>query len=326
MKNERILFFLLSLCAVFSVCGVSKSLHIPRAGDKLEICVVDFSDTIASGENCLWDLSKSAVSGLDLYDFEVRQYDSTIGRFRSQDLFSEIYYPMSPYLYCIANPLVYIDPNGETTYVEKDGNKYVVVGGVVDNCSSLVLRTKTENGEFLFEKIGETIVATSFYNSDSDTWSGVIDPNDTSGMQFLNSIFTDPPCILSYINNARNHKIYDFKNSNGGLYSENGLDHYRGMLYGCTEDNLPIFVSARDVGNIAAGYVSAVYGLSWELTRLGFDVYQSIVSGKITLEGLSSQNAQRVGFAIGESRYQDNIRKIKNDIKKYINKIYENVK
>ena len=52
------------------------------------------------------------VSGLDLYDFEARPYDPATGRFRSQDSFSEIYYPLSSYLYCAGNPLVNIDPTG----------------------------------------------------------------------------------------------------------------------------------------------------------------------------------------------------------------------
>ena len=63
-------------------------------------------------------------------------------------------------------------------------------------------------------------------------------------------------------------------------------------------DNLP-FTSARDIGNMAAGYIAGLYGLSWELTRLGFDGYQSIESGKISVEGLSSQNAQMIGFTEG---------------------------
>lgn len=76
MKNVCILFFLLSLCAVFSVYGVSKGLHIPRAGDKLELCAVDFSDTIVSGNDCVWDLSKSAVSGKLKLEFVSEGEDS----------------------------------------------------------------------------------------------------------------------------------------------------------------------------------------------------------------------------------------------------------
>ena len=63
-------------------------------------------------------------------------------------------------------------------------------------------------------------------------------------------------------------------------------------------DNLP-FTSARDIGNMAAGYIAGLYGLSWELTRLGFDGYKSIDSKKISVEGLSSQNAQKIGFTEG---------------------------
>ena len=51
-------------------------------------------------------------NGLDLYDSHARFYDSMIGRTTSQDPLAEKYYEMSPYLWCAANPIKYIDENG----------------------------------------------------------------------------------------------------------------------------------------------------------------------------------------------------------------------
>ena len=61
-------------------------------------------------------------NGLDWYDSKARMYDPTIGRTPTQDPMAEKYYSISPYLWCAANPIAYIDPNGEKIYVS---NEYV---------------------------------------------------------------------------------------------------------------------------------------------------------------------------------------------------------
>ncbi len=57
--------------------------------------------------------------------------------------------------------------------------------------------------------------------------------------------------------------------------------------------------SARDVGNIAAGYIAASNGISWIATRMAFDLYQSITDRRWSPEGFSSQNAQLLGWKWG---------------------------
>lgn len=54
----------------------------------------------------------SGENSLDLYDSHARWYDSMIGRTTSQDPLAEKYYHLSPYLWCAANPIKYIDENG----------------------------------------------------------------------------------------------------------------------------------------------------------------------------------------------------------------------
>ena len=54
----------------------------------------------------------SGENSLDLYDSHARFYDSMIGRTTSQDPLAEKYYHLSPYLWCAANPIKYIDENG----------------------------------------------------------------------------------------------------------------------------------------------------------------------------------------------------------------------
>ena len=51
-------------------------------------------------------------SGLDWYDYGARYYDPILGKWYAVDRASEKYYGVSPYTYCINNPILLIDPNG----------------------------------------------------------------------------------------------------------------------------------------------------------------------------------------------------------------------
>lgn len=50
--------------------------------------------------------------GLDWYDYGARMYDAALGRWHTVDPLSEIYDSFTPYLYCGADPINYIDPFG----------------------------------------------------------------------------------------------------------------------------------------------------------------------------------------------------------------------
>ena len=68
-----------------------------------------------------------AGKGLDLYDFGARRYDPAIGRWLSQDPLAEKYYRRSPYLFCAANPVRFVDPTGMIWYsVDPEGHITVV--------------------------------------------------------------------------------------------------------------------------------------------------------------------------------------------------------
>ena len=55
--------------------------------------------------------------GLDLYDSEARWYDSLLGRTSTMDPKSEKYYSLSPYTWCVGNPVKNIDLHGDTVAV-----------------------------------------------------------------------------------------------------------------------------------------------------------------------------------------------------------------
>lgn len=52
------------------------------------------------------------MHGLDCYDYGERFYDGVLSRWDRIDNLCELYYHISPYAYCISNPLRYIDKFG----------------------------------------------------------------------------------------------------------------------------------------------------------------------------------------------------------------------
>ena len=53
------------------------------------------------------------IGGINHYDFHARQLQLPIPHFYQQDPYADKYPHLSPYLYCAANPLRYIDPSGK---------------------------------------------------------------------------------------------------------------------------------------------------------------------------------------------------------------------
>ena len=238
------------------------------------------------------------VHGLDWYDYGARRYDPAFAQFTHMDPLCEQYPYLSPYAYCAGNPVRYVDPDGRSTWVVNIGDGcYEIVGGVLDKDKRIYLCDYIENQYVPTQYyIGYSSSTTSFYNSDKNEWAigSIININDQSGNTFLERIIGEtPPLFDDYIVNARNGKPYDFKVTNGTNKRIEGIDIYRGMPIGATKDGKTLFSSARDVGNIAAGYVAAINGMSWKASRIAFDSYQ------MGLEKASTKNAEYVGWRMG---------------------------
>ncbi len=58
------------------------------------------------------------MHGLDTYDYGARQYAPILGRWDRMDPLCEKYYSISPFVYCMNNPVMFLDPDGRT--VEAD--------------------------------------------------------------------------------------------------------------------------------------------------------------------------------------------------------------
>lgn len=59
------------------------------------------------------------------YDFGARYLDPIPGRFTTLDPLAEKYYNLSPYTYCIGNPIRLVDPNGMDIYLYDKKNRTI---------------------------------------------------------------------------------------------------------------------------------------------------------------------------------------------------------
>jgi RHS repeat-associated protein len=65
------------------------------------------------------------MHGLDLYDYGARQMDPALGVFTSFDPLAEKYPDVSPYAYCLNNPIRFIDPDGEDVWEINDQGEII---------------------------------------------------------------------------------------------------------------------------------------------------------------------------------------------------------
>jgi hypothetical protein len=212
------------------------------------------------------------------------------------------------YAYCGNNPVNAIDPDGRSTYVlQNDDGTYRVVGGSLDDDDlNIYALSFGKNGELTKNSIGMTTSITSFYDSYANDGAGawatgsIINPNDNSGKNFLDNLVKDDPEIGYYMDNATRGQKYDFKSTNGGDKAIKDIDEYRGMPVGKTKEGQTIYTSAKDIGNIGAGYIVGVHSIPWPLARKEFDKLQSAQDGYPSVEKASTQNAEYYGYQLGQ--------------------------
>ena len=247
-----------------------------------------------------------SMHGLNEYDFTGRWQYSIIPSFTSLDPLCEKYYSVSPYVYCLNNPVNIIDPDGTSTLVVRDGNgNYRVVGGDLnDNDRRIYIQIELPDGDLeRGRSIGVSATMTSFYNSDEKKWMGTININDQSGMEFLSDLKESDPELTDYMENATAGKKYDFKRQGVTEDDDNYRSseyYYRGMPLGKDSGGDIIYSSARDVGNIGAGFIAGRNNMSWKSTRLAFDALQTKQDEHLSTEGISTKNAEYCGWVYGK--------------------------
>ncbi len=192
------------------------------------------------------------------------------------------------------------------------------MAGKADNDKKIYVM---KDGERTSEVIGESLTEYSFHGEDGQAILGaVINPNDTSGIDFLNNEIIDIPYLnlAYYMKNATGGGKYDFKTRgiDEDLSEEKKNQYkYRGVLFqgvrGFSQGSAggtTTFASARDIGNLGAGYVAGSNGMPWDVARLGFDgletkqkynSFNPIKWRSWEVEGQPTYRAERVGHNAG---------------------------
>ena len=67
--------------------------------------------------------------GLNWYDYGARMYDAAVGRWHAVDPLAEKFYVVSPYVYCLNDPVKHVDPDGKIVGTAIGGIFGGIVGG-----------------------------------------------------------------------------------------------------------------------------------------------------------------------------------------------------
>ena len=234
--------------------------------------------------------------GLNWYDYGARQYDTALPMFTTQDPLAEMSYSISPYAYCLNNPINLVDPTGcfASTHTDSLGNVVKVYNdedlgvykhntdfeGTKQELAENYSSTNTAAGG---KKMGETYEWNSFVNPDTNEPIGQISFGSFeaskrvfNSYRYLTSLKMKPLELAVYALNANNGEFFDIKHG----------DPYKGSQFGIGK-----YISMRDAGNILAGMVARRGRLSAEMTYSIFGALQLSQNSRLFMLRYLSQAA-----------------------------------
>jgi RHS repeat-associated protein len=186
------------------------------------------------------------MNGLNTYDYGARQHDPILGRWDRIDPLAEKYYPYSPYVYCVNNPIKYIDERGDSVRIifDKNTQKLFILNMDYYNPNKGLKFVSYE--DYKEESENQVLVIPFVFSGGeiSDAGSVVVDPNRRELEKEL------PDGVYDVLDNApdgnSNHKTwyrldrvdnsrYDDKDDNS---SRSGFRLHLGTIsFGCVTIN-----------------------------------------------------------------------------------------
>jgi len=197
------------------------------------------------------------MNGLNENDYGGRWYDPAVGGWSSVDPLAEKYYSISPYAYCLNNPVKYLDPDGKEVWLSytfndgrtvtaqyKNGGLYNSDGSKYQGGNSYILKTGQQLSQL--QNVSKEVngIVSSLANDDnihSITNVDAADPNEEGnsnrsvniaddgiikGVTESNNTITkyDPDATENVAGDKRDPKVglahelkHDYDRSNGGL-------------------------------------------------------------------------------------------------------------
>jgi RHS repeat-associated protein len=192
-------------------------------------------------------------NGLDFYDFEARSFDPALMRFTMMDPLAEKYYNISPYVYCLNNPVKYVDLDGRKVYFapgvsQEFKNQFATSVQYLNEKGAAGMLAKLHSSEATYY-IAEVRNGASF-----DPGRKTISWDPNVGLLTNEGIVISPTSVLNHeIDHAlqydtnKNQYISDIRTSSGDNY--NNLEEKR-VITGSEQ------TTARKLGEIGQGEVT----------------------------------------------------------------------
>jgi hypothetical protein len=196
--------------------------------------------------------------------------------------------------------------NNYLNTVKMADGTYKVVGGKQNNDTNIY----DENGKV----IGKMLTPYTGFNEEGQAETGaILNLNDQSGVKFLNEHINESNPFFYFLL-AQSGFPYDFKsqsplNDNTVDQRNNRSMPINGTVFVPYYSEIPVIATARDIGNLSAGYVAGENGFSWQWTRTLFDGYNSASkpNGQ-KIEQPVSQIPQQIGWGLGNQNLSDKIK------------------
>ncbi len=130
------------------------------------------------------------MHGLNMYDYSARYLALDVPRFTTVDPHAEKYYSISPYVYCVNNPINVIDPNGmDTINISYNGNISVLKGGDRDILNTIDEKGNITSNSYDKGTIKHQTVTVNYKNEDGSDGSWTYEKLAVNGSNNATSVF-----------------------------------------------------------------------------------------------------------------------------------------
>ncbi len=216
------------------------------------------------------------INGLDLYDFEARAYDPATIRFYRPDDLADKYHSISPYVYCLNNPLFNIDPTGQKIeFAEGSSDEFISQFNEAYNylrehgASEIIDALKdSEDYTIIIKEYNEKETPTYNQNGQLISWNpqlGLLTGEN-------GSIYLLPPAEL--LNHESAHALRD-------MTDRDGINHDSSVItlsYGNLEEKRVIesveSITAQKLGRLKYGEQTrkGIYGSLYRVSNVRGDI------------------------------------------------------
>ncbi|MEL4308856.1 RHS repeat domain-containing protein, partial [Joostella sp. CR20] len=169
--------------------------------------------------------------GLNIYEMDFRQYDSSLGRFNAMDMFAMLAPSVTPYRFAFNNPVYWSDPSG-LYEIDNAGNIVVNNENGNDEVGKLLAYLQSNNGASIDDIASQIVSSGEFaYDLEGVTVVGSVKNRDNLYQKAANDLGGQLNSATSRIS-AFNGNIVVSSLTNANPKFSRGIDYASGALTG----------------------------------------------------------------------------------------------